>query len=287
MSLLSNAAAGLLRPEDIQALITEPLKASSTAFAISSQVSTNSPAVRFPIVKEDTASGWTAELAPIDESDAVFDELVIGCSKLAALTKVSNELASDSNPAAASVIGDGLVRDLSRKVDVAYFGAKTGSSPKGLLDLTDIQHVDGGSTLDSNFDWAAEAISKQERIGGTATAFAASYSTVLRLMQVKEYSTVGSNEPLLSQTDGNVGVPLQRSIFGVPLYSLPEGVIEDGTVWCLDRSRAFVVVRSGTTIEVDRSYAFNQDAIMVRAIMRVGFAWPYEAAAVKVSFSGS
>lgn len=288
MSLISSAAAGLLRVEDVQSLIEEPLKAGSTAFAVSTIVGTDSPSVRFPIVKQDSSAGWTAELSPIDESQGVYDELVVTSKKLAALTKISNELANDSSPAAAAVIGDGLVRDLARKCDASFFGAQTTNSPTGLKDLIDVQHVDGASTLDTSFDWAAEAISLQERIGGTATAFVASYATVLRLMKVKEFTGASNSaEPLLASTDGNIGAPLGRNIFGVRLYSVPEGVVDDNVVWCLDQSRSFVTLRSGTTIEVDRSYAFNEDAVMLRAVLRAAWAWPFEQAVVKVSFGGS
>jgi len=44
-----------------------------------------------------------------------------------------------------------------------------------------------------------------------------------------------SNEPLLAQTPGDVSNPVNRRIFGVPLYSVPESTdalptIPDGTV---------------------------------------------------------
>jgi hypothetical protein len=70
------------------------------------------------------------------------------------------------------------------------------------------------------------------------TGFAASFSTVEQLSQIKRFqatSEIVSNEPLLAQTPGDVSNPVNRRIFGVPLYSVPESTdalptIPDGTV---------------------------------------------------------
>src|SRR5262245_18699456 len=116
MALLSPGAAGIIRPEQVGPLIIEPLKDASIAFQISTLVPTESPDLRFPIVVQDAQAGWTAEGADITPTDPDTDELVVTPKKCAALVKVSNELANDSSPAAAQVVGDGLVRDLARKV---------------------------------------------------------------------------------------------------------------------------------------------------------------------------
>ena len=70
-----------------------------------------------PRVTADPAAAWTAEGAEIAVTDATLDEIVVTPKKLAGLVVVSNELASDSSPAALGVVGDGLVRDLRRKID--------------------------------------------------------------------------------------------------------------------------------------------------------------------------
>lgn len=64
-----------------------------------------------------------------------------------------------------------------------------------------------------------------EAVGSVVTSFSASFATCLQLGLLKRFqatSEVVSNEPLLSQTPGDVSNPVQRSIFGVPLYSCPE-----------------------------------------------------------------
>lgn len=65
-----------------------------------------------------------------------LDEINIVPAKLAGLTIISNELAMDSSPAALQVVGDGLVRDLARKTDQAFFANTTTNGPAGLLSIT-------------------------------------------------------------------------------------------------------------------------------------------------------
>jgi hypothetical protein len=163
-----------------------------------------------------------------------------------ALSTVSNELVADSatNAQAAAVIGDGLVRQFARKIDLAFYGGTTTSVPTVAVSVYGLEHLAAAGTgavvlspgtFDS-FDVFADAISQIESVGSVCTSFAASLATVNYLSKVKRFeptATVVSNEPLLSQTPGDVANPVQRSIFGVPLFSVPEGIIPDGVVYAI------------------------------------------------------
>ena len=63
--------------------------------------------------------------------------------KLAGPVVISAELAADSSPAALQVVGDGLVRDLARKADAAFFANTTTNGPAGLLSIASTA-VDAG-----------------------------------------------------------------------------------------------------------------------------------------------
>jgi HK97 family phage major capsid protein len=115
----------------------------------------------------------------VTETDPTIGEEVVTAMKLGALTKVSNELANDSSPAATQVVGDGLTRSIARQLDVAFFGTGGRLAPPGLLSLTSppISTVTVPGSTWTNFDWAAGAQSQLERVGSTATAFCASFET--------------------------------------------------------------------------------------------------------------
>lgn len=283
MALLTTNAAGIVRPDQVGPLIIEPIKAASTAFQISTNVDTQSASFRLPRVITDAGVAWVAEGADIDATQPTVDELTVTPAKAAAIVKISQELADDSSPAATAVVGDGLARNLARAVDLAYFGNTTSDGPSGLLSLAGVQHVDAGSLTD--LDPFAEAISKLENVGSTATAFCASAATVLRLSQLKTFDgATQSNLPLLT---ADATSPTKRQILGVPLYALPAGVIADDTIWALDKGKSFVVLREGAQIEADRSFYFGSHSIALRAVIRVGFGFPHETAVVKIGISGS
>lgn len=284
MALSNASAAGIVRPDQVGPLIVEPLKAASTATSVTTVVATSSPSFRLPIVVADAAGGWYSEGADIDLADADITELVITPRKCAVLSKISNELANDTSPAAAQVVGEGMARDLARRVDAAFFGNTVADGPSGLLSLPGVQHVDAGSAF-FDLDPFAEAISKMENVGATATAFCASAATVLALSQLKAFDgATQSNQPLL-QPDPTQAT--RRSVLGVPLYSLPGTVIGDDVVWAIDRAKTFTVMRQDVALEVDRSVFFGSDSLAVRAIIRVGFGFPHEAAIVKIGIGGS
>jgi HK97 family phage major capsid protein len=86
-----------------------------------------------------------AEGEKIDIDVPDRQELAVEPKKLAGLTVVSNELASDSDPSAMEVVGQGLARDLQLRLGSAFFGNTVTNGPSGLLSLNDFQEVDAAS----------------------------------------------------------------------------------------------------------------------------------------------
>jgi HK97 family phage major capsid protein len=165
MTLLTAAGSGsaILTPEQVQALVIEPLLNQAVATQVSTVVQTASTSTRFPIVKQDRDTTWVQEGAEITPSDADLDELVCTPLKLAGLSIVSSELMEDSDPSALEVVGSGLVRDLQLRLDSAYFGTVTANGPNGLGHLTGVTNIDGGTITD--LDAFAEALSEAEQVG--------------------------------------------------------------------------------------------------------------------------
>ncbi len=267
---------------DVGPLFVQPVQAESVAFRTSTIVETEGYDFRLPVVTADPSAAFVAEGAEIPISDPTLSELTVIPRKLAGLTIISFELANDSSPAAAQVVGDGLARDAARTVDAAWFGAAVAPSPTGLNGLAGVQAVSAGSiaggTVWANFDPLAEAISKAEEVGATVDVFVMSPATALRLAKVKTAPS-GSNMPLL--LSGDVTQPGERRIFGVPVYVSP--AIDADVVWAYDSSRVFTVLRQDAEITVDSSVYFTSDRVAVRATLRVGFAFPHAASVVKVA----
>jgi HK97 family phage major capsid protein len=257
----------------------------SVALRVSTVIESTRPSLRFPIVDSDAEAAWTEEGDDITPSDPTIGEEVVTPSAVKALTKISNELIADSaeNAQAAAVVGDGLVRQFARTIDKAFFTSTTSLGPSGLESIGYQEVYLGGDYVD--FDPFLQAISLVEAVGSVVTSFAADFSTVLALSLLKRFqptADVVSNEPLLSQSPGDVANPVQRSIFGVPLYSAPYGTIEPGVVWALAADKVFTVMRSDVSITANPYFFFGSDSTAVRGTMRLGYGFPHPAAVVKI-----
>ncbi len=151
-------------PEDTGALVVQPVLDQAIATQVATLASTTLTTFRIPVVSEDPTAAWTAEGAPITPTDGTLDEEVVTPDKLAGLTVISNELANDSSPAAAGIVGQGLARDIARRLDEAFFGDTVANGPDGLESLEDVNDVDAGDDW-SDCDPFNEAIFAAEAEG--------------------------------------------------------------------------------------------------------------------------
>mgnify|MGYP002652761377 CR=1 FL=1 len=275
MALYTTGAAELLRHED-GALVVRPVARESVAFLTTTVVTTQGNDYRIPIVATDPNAAWVAEGAEIPTSDADVTETKVTPKKVAGLSIISVELASDSNPAAAETVGQGLARDIAKKVDAAFFADTTTNGPSGLGSLT-TSTVDTGGTI-TNTDPFSEAISKAEQVGAQLTSFVAHPNDLLTMAKIKKMS--GSNETLLAP-NGDATLPARYQVAGVPLIASP--AVTEGTIWGIPQAFVTTVLRSGTTITADSSVFFTSDRVAIRAIMRVGFGFPHPLAIVKLA----
>ena len=263
-------------PTEVGELIVQPVQAMSVALQVATVVNIGAAAnsFRLPVVTDDPNAAWTVEGAEITPSDATFAEEEVLFSKLAALTIISRELAEDSSPAAAEVVGHGMARDIALKLDAAFFGSVAAPAPDGLGDLVGFTPVDAEAAY-ANLDAFAVAVSEAEKLGVTLTSFVTNPATALVLAKLKQET--GSNAALL-QPDPTL--PTRRMISGIPLYVTP--AVSGAIVWGIPKDRVYIAMREDVTLVVDRSQYFSSDRVGVRATMRVGFGWPHPAAVVKV-----
>lgn len=269
MAISRTEADAILSPEQVQALVVNPvLQRSVAGRALNHQGITASKA-RFPIVKADPAAGWTAEGAEITASDTDFEEIEVGPFKLAALSIITNEAAVDTNPNAPGIIGAGLVRDLTRKLDSALFANTTVNGPKGLLSLTGTHEV---TVLDWNdiFDGLVDASSGVESSGSQVRAWLFSPADAAALAKV----TVGTEfrAPLLGSVTGSPETG--RTLLGAPLLISDQQPA--GTAYAIDSATAHLCVWNGTEVVADNSVYFTSDRLAIRAKLRCAFAFTHQ-----------
>ncbi|WP_454115472.1 phage major capsid protein [Microbacterium lacticum] len=265
-----------ISPDKIHELITLPVERESVAIQTSTLVPTEATRTHIPLVTGDPSASWVAEGDEIGATDPTIDDIIATPAKIAGLTIVTNELAADTTPAAANIIGDGLSRDIAKKIDLAYFGRRGASvvQPNGLEDLVS-PTLTVLETAWANLDPFAEAISNAEILGLELTSFVANPADALILAKLKE--ATGSNKPLLGSDPTN---PTKRTLQGVQLLTSPG--VRVGTIWGVPASRSIIVRRADVDLAVDRSAYFTSDRTAIRATMRVTFAFPQPAGMQRV-----
>lgn len=276
MAMLTSGQPTTFLPEQIARLIVLPVTQRSVALQVATVIQTGGHGLRVPLVDTDPTAGWTAEGVEITPSDADLGEALIEFHKVAGLTIITNELASDSSPAAAQVVGDGLARDIARKLDAAFFGALALPAPSGLAALVGTTPISSAAFVD--LDPFLDAQSAAETNGATITAWVANPADALAIAKIR--TQVDSNATLL-QLGGDPTQPTRRMIAGVPLYVSPAVTV--GTVWGIPKDRVIIAMRNDTKLDVDRSVFFTSDRSAIRATMRVGFGFVQPDAIVEIS----
>lgn len=236
----------------------------------------DSHSLRIPVVFADPIAAWVAEGGEISAADPTLTEVTVTPPKLAGPVVISAELAADSSPAALQVVGDGLVRDLARKADAAFFANTTTNGPAGLLSIASTA-VDAGDAW-ADLDWAEAAKSNAEQHNTMVTSFVCNPATALAVSTIKETTT--STRTLLG---ADPTAPASRTVAGVPL--LTSSTIADGILWGIPKSRVVVALRSGTEVTTDSSAFFTSHRVAVRAVLRVGWAFTDPAAVSKIAIT--
>lgn len=276
MAILNADLGGALRAVDTGPLVEIPWKATSVALRTTTNVDTTSSEWRVPVVDSDVTAQFVDENEPISLSDPDLSSYSVVPKALSVLSRISNEAVADSTPAVLGIVASSVIRALSFETDKAFVATATAKGPAGLGSL--VGH--GAQTVDvlgpiTDLDPFISAIGKLEAHGSKASAFIADSRTwtALRLLREFNGTDLKSNVPLLNSNDDPTA-PQGTTIQGVPIFSLREGVLAPGLIWCYDSTRVFSVIRAGVSLETSRDFYFDSRATALVASTRLAFAFP-------------
>lgn len=272
MAVLDSNLAAAWTPLGYGKLIDLVIAAKSVAFQSGTVISTDGHEIHFPMLTADPAVGWYAENTQISLTDPTTNELIVTPKKVAGLTQISNEAASDSNPAVADQVGQSLGRSVAKKIDAAYFANTTANGPSGLLSLSGINVIDTGTVTLTSLDPFHEAKAAALADGATLSVFILAPDVALTLAKAKEQS--GSNKGLFETIGDGVTLAGVRVLVSTDVAA--------GNAWGLDSSQVLIVQRTGTTVTRSVDAAFSYDAVQVRATARVGFGYANPAGVVRL-----
>ncbi|WP_271403494.1 phage major capsid protein [Kocuria palustris] len=269
MTMLTDHAGSILPIDVADSLIITPLRNAGVALnpAVSTTITTGAHEWHAPRLDKDATAAWVAEGQEIPTSNVEISEVTVIPSKAAPLSVLSRELARDSSPDAQTIIGNSMVVDIQKVIDRAFLTNQAAPAPKSLTSLKDATGVD----LElENLDSFSAAQYTAEAKGATITACLTSREHALTLANLKV--SVGSNESLMQG---------QRVVNGVPIIIAPD--LTAGTIYGVDASRIYSVIRDEVRVDVDESVYFTSDRIAVRTTMRMGFGVAGSASIIKMT----
>jgi HK97 family phage major capsid protein len=268
--------AAILTPEEIHAFVVLPLQQQSVAMQVGDVVQINSHVLRVPRVTQDVSASFVPEGGEIPATDAAVDQIEITPAKLAALSVITSELAADSSPSALKLVGDSIVRDVSRKLDAAFFATSTPNGPAGLGSITPTA-ADAGDSW-TNLDAFEYARSVAEQHNTVVTSFVGNPATVLKISTLKEGTA--SNKGLL-QPDSSK--PTGRMVAGVQLLTSP--AVPSDVIWAIPQDRVVIALRQGAEVKTDASVFFTSDKLAIRTTLRVSWAVTDPLALTKIAIT--
>jgi len=218
MSTVHSNTADAFTPADFGALVNLAVQAKSIAARSATVFQTDKVKVNFPLWTADPAVGWYNELDTITATDGTTDEVECIPSKTAGITRISNELKDDSDPAIADIVGAALSNQIARAADAAYFGNTTVKGPNGLLSI-DYTQVDTGASL-SNLDPFVQARYAAVAAGSELTNWIVRPAIAEALSKLKVQS--GSNQSLLQFVEDGIVVagPEFVNLFEAPVSGI-------------------------------------------------------------------
>lgn len=283
-NLLSGSGTGNnVVPTDFYDRLVQHMVATSPILQIATVVNTSGGApLAVPKTSAHPAAKLTAEGATIGETDPAFDQVTLGGYKYGSFVMVSRELLEDSG-----VDLEGYLAQRTAEALGNAFGmhAATGdgvSKPRGYAtDAT--AGVTGGTGAAPTFD---DIVSLYMSILPAYRRRATWLANDATIAELRKLVTTGSGEPLLSDprsTDGTM------TIYGRPVVSdpnLPDIGTGAKSLFFGDFEQYFVRLAGGIRFERSDDYAFQEDMVSFRALMRADGALIDTSGAVKYYTSG-
>jgi hypothetical protein len=258
-------SAAPITPPEFNSFLWDNLRPAAVVLASGVRVlTTDRRELRWPVITDDAAAEFYAELEPIAEDDPVLDEIVAVPRAIKALVRASSEAFDDSDPSLRAVLQQHLTAVLATRLDREMIrGAAAGTDGfNGLLNVTGAQVVNhaGGAPWDGILR-ALAALADANAPGPYAVLLHPRAAGALALAKDADGLPLprpaSIPEPLVTSA-----LPLDAVAGTSPavVYSVPQ---------------VAVVRRQDATVEVDRSREFEIDGVLVRGKLRATMVVPH------------
>jgi len=146
LSEATDAAGGYLTPDGFRTELIKRAAELSELYPYVRKVPVNTDSGNGPSLSTDVSITWgTAENTALTETDPAFGQVTWSISKMSALTYISRELVSDSNPGIIQVVTELFQEAIAAERDKRIAVGTGSSQPEGLVSASGISTVSGCS----------------------------------------------------------------------------------------------------------------------------------------------
>lgn len=254
---------GYLVPEEMDREIVRKLQDVNVIRQLARIITTQSNH-RIPIVASSPTASWIKEGAPIQFTDGTFTQLNLDAFKIAAATKVSNELLADSFYDVSAFLIDEFSKSVGAAEETAFVtGKREDGQPTGFL--TTLETVDGATITtkakgEVTADDLINLIYSLRRPYRRAAKFLCADSMLANIRKLKDADQRFIWEPSLQESE-------PPRIFGTPVFTsaaMPADIIAYG-----DFTYYVIGERGGRTIKALHELFAAEDLSAFMLIQRV------------------
>lgn len=250
-------------PEQWASFVLDHVSNESVVLASGARrIDTDSKLLHVPRLSDSGAADWYAELDEIGPGDPSGEDLVLQPYKCAAVTILSNEVVSDSNPSVLDTVGMAMTRSVALEADKALLTGGGGGTigPVGVMNhggtVSPIQTVAGSVTY-ANIVTAGGSI---QAYGGRPDSVFLNPANYTQLQLA-----VGADDRPLIQPDASLGGA--ATIAGFRVYPTP--ALGSGTALVAQADQIVVAVRSDASVSFSTDAMFSNDATVARVVARI------------------
>lgn len=223
--------------------------------------------VQVPVEATAPSAAWVAEGAEISDSGGDFDTGSLSPHKIAFLVQVSNEMLLDAPQAADEYIRRSILNALSRGLNQGFLnGTGASNQPTGLLVGSPSYAVDKSST-DLDHDMLMQAYWDIVGAGGNP----AGIKVIMAPQAAQWLDAIRENDGQTSEggyLTASTPVKIPRVV--TDTVAVSTGPPDSTKVLVGDFSEAVSVYSFGSMrMDIDTSFAFNKDSVVLRCVQRV------------------
>lgn len=222
----------------------------------------DAPVIRVPFIGARPTATIVREGERIQESNPTLDEMAYRTIKIALVSRMSNEAAS--NGSATELVSASLQNAVTFKADDVFLnGDPAVADPAGrpVLGMLNGGAAMATGNITDSLDPLLDVLGTIGDNGGNPTALIMSFGTWAQLLKLK----ASANVPLLNPDVANAPAPV---LFGVPVVF--NTAMPSGRILVHDAAEVYASV-SQVTVAKSADYYFDSDSSAIRVTFRCGF----------------